>query len=73
MSNATAKKIKKLMIDKEVSGADIARRTGYTRQNVHHIINGKIRTPYLRQAIADALGCQVSDLWADEKPRKKAA
>jgi hypothetical protein len=61
------------MIGKEISGAEIARWIGCTRQNAHHIIIGKIRTPHIRQVIVDALSVQVSDLWSDEKPQRKTA
>lgn len=66
------KTIQKLMIDKEVKGAAIAREVGCTRQNVYHVIKGRQATPKIRQAIADALGVQVSDLWPNEKPKRAA-
>ena len=66
------KKIRRLMIDNEITAGDIAREVGCTRQNVNHIIGGRHRTPYVRQAIATALGVQVSDLWPDETPQRAA-
>ncbi len=68
----TKKKIQKLMIDKDVTGAEIARKVGCTRQNVYHVMIGRQVSPHIRQAIADSLGVQVSDLWPDEKPKRAA-
>jgi DNA-binding Xre family transcriptional regulator len=69
----TKKKILKLMIDKDVSGAMIARKVGCTRQNIYHVTSGRRAVPHIREAIARELGVQVSDLWPDERPRRKAA
>lgn len=66
------KTIQKLMIDKDVTGAAIARKVGCTRQNVYHVIRGRQATPTIRQAIAEALGVRVSDLWPDQKPKRAA-
>ena len=68
-----ATRIKIEMLKKGISGAEIARSVGVTRVAIYHVIEGRSNSKKLRQSIADALGCQVSDLWADEKPRKKAA
>jgi lambda repressor-like predicted transcriptional regulator len=65
MMKTTAKKIKHLMIEKEVTGASIARKNRVTRTAVYHVISGKSRSPLLRSAIAKALGVQVSELWPD--------
>lgn len=72
VTTETKKTIKKLMIDKDVKGAEIARTVGCTRQNVYHVIKGRQATPKIRQAIAEALGVRVSDLWPDEKPKRAA-
>jgi DNA-binding Xre family transcriptional regulator len=60
------KKIQELMIDKDITGAELAHLVGCTRQNVHLVIKGRQISPHIRKAIADALGVQVSDLWTDE-------
>ena len=73
MNKATAKKIKKLMIDREVSGAQIARLVGCNRQNIYHVIEGRSKPSRIRRAIAEVLGVNVSDLWPDERPDKRAA
>lgn len=69
MLNRTVKKIKIVMIEKEVTGAEIARRAGVDRSSIHHVITGKCRSARLRQAIAEALEVTVDELWP-EKPRK---
>lgn len=68
----TKKRIKKLMIDKDVKGAEIARAIGCTRQNVYHVITGRQVSPHIRQAIAESLGVRVSDLWPDETSEEAA-
>lgn len=70
METQTAKKIKHLMIEKEVSGAEIGRRVGVTRQAVYHVIAGIRVSPHLRQAIAEALGVRIESLWPI-KPRSR--
>jgi len=52
-----------LMLEKEVSGASIARKAEVDRSAVAHVIAGRVKSPRLRKAIADALGTQVDDLW----------
>jgi hypothetical protein len=65
----TAKKIKKLMIDKDVRGADIARRIEVSKVMVTLTIAGKRKAYRVRKAIADALDVGVPDLWPDETCR----
>lgn len=69
MLNRTVKKIKIVMIEKEITGAEIARRAGVDRSSIHHVITGKCRSERLRQVIAEALGVTVDELWP-EKPHK---
>jgi transcriptional regulator with XRE-family HTH domain len=61
------KRIKIKMIEKDVSGADIARKVGVHRSAINHVINGKNRSPRLRQAIADALGEKYDTLWGEAR------
>ncbi len=56
-------RIKIEMIKKGVKGAEIARRAGVTRVAIYHVIEGRVRSPRLRQAIASALGMSVEKLW----------
>lgn len=61
------------MIDKDISGVDLARRAQCTRQNVYQIIAGKYESPRVRKIIAKTLGAKVSDLWPATRPKKRAA
>lgn len=60
----TAKKIKLLIVEKEIPGAAIARDLGVDRTAVYHVISGKSKSPRIRVAIANALNVPVEDLWA---------
>ena len=51
------------MIKKNLSGAEIGRRAGVCRDAISKTIKGEIKSNRLRQAIADAIGVEVSDLW----------
>lgn len=68
----TKKRIQKLMIDRDVKGAAIARKVGCTRQNVYHVITGRQVSPHIRRAIAESLGVAVSDLWPVETSEEAA-
>lgn len=72
MMNATAKIIKKLMIDCGISGAAIARALRCDRTNIYHVIEGRSKSKKVRKAIAEALGVHISELWPDEKPKRAA-
>lgn len=58
-----SKNIKKLLIDKDVSGAEIARIAGVERSAISHVIAGRSKSTRLRKAIADALKAEVDTLW----------
>ena len=60
---AETKKIKKLLIDKDLSMADIARGYGCTRQTVSQIITGISRSRKLERYIAKRLGARLDDLF----------
>jgi lambda repressor-like predicted transcriptional regulator len=66
-------KIRIRMLEKGVSGADIARTMHVDRTAVYHVIAGRSKSPKLRKAIARALGVRVSDLWPNNGNGKKAA
>lgn len=61
ISNAT--KIKIRLLEKGITGAEIARRVGVTRVAIYLTISGEIKSYRLRRAIANALGMTVSELW----------
>ncbi|NVN97662.1 helix-turn-helix transcriptional regulator [Candidatus Nomurabacteria bacterium] len=64
---STAKKIRILLIEKNISGAEIARAIGVDRSAVYHTISGKSKSAKLRKAIANALKLPIEELWSEEK------
>jgi lambda repressor-like predicted transcriptional regulator len=77
MTTRTAKKIKHLMIEKGISGAEIARRAGVVRQAIYNVVAGSRKSPQLREAIAEALGVSTDSLWPtkphERESKRKAA
>jgi transcriptional regulator with XRE-family HTH domain len=72
MANSIRKKIKLRMVEKEISGAEIARRLGLkSRQHLHAIIGGA-RNDKVRQAICDALDLPYT-IWSQLDKKKRAA
>lgn len=65
----TAKKIKILMIEKNISGAGIARMAHVDRTAIYHVMTGRSKSPTLRQLIAKEVGVSVEDLWPGESHR----
>lgn len=57
--------IKKLMILAGISQAEIAERLGITKSLVNHVVSGIRSNQKVRQAIADAVGRSVEELWGD--------
>jgi predicted transcriptional regulator len=66
MMSKTAKKIRKLMIDHETSGAEIARGLGISRVAVWQVIHGERRNPRIRKAIEDTVHQKI---WRDNGRR----
>ncbi len=66
------KKIRKLMIDLDITGAHLARLAGCTRANVWFVIDGVTATPAIRELIARELGRPISDLWPNDRRRRAA-
>lgn len=56
MTNSQTKRLKKILIDREVTVTDLAEQLGVTKSCVSRIINGKRNNPTTQAAIADALG-----------------
>ena len=63
MANRQNIRARHLLLDAGISGADIARRLGITRQAVADVISGRRSNPRIRKAIADACGVTVESLW----------
>lgn len=66
MMSKTAKKIRKLMIDHETSGAEIARGLGISRVAVWQVIHGERKNPRIRKAIEQAV---QQEIWRDDGRR----
>lgn len=71
METELSKKIRIEMILKNVTGSKIARGIGVDRSAINKTIRGKITSNRLRKAIADAIGCNVMELWPDAKKKKR--
>lgn len=57
------RKVKSLMMLKGLRSKDIAKDLGVTETWVSLVLNGRRRSPRVRQAFADALGMNVEELW----------
>ena len=64
-------KIKIEFIKRNISGAEIGRRMGVSREAIHQVIGGKTRSKRIRKAIAEAIGVKVEDLWPTNGNRHK--
>lgn len=67
MGTVLAKKIRKRMIDADVTGAEIARKAGVHRSSINKTIGGTRKSFRLRKAIADALHLKVKNIWPEDR------
>jgi DNA-binding Xre family transcriptional regulator len=58
-----AKKVKKTMIDRDITVTNLAKITGYTRGHLSNVINGRIDSIKVKKVIALALDKKFSELW----------
>jgi transcriptional regulator with XRE-family HTH domain len=58
------------MLEKGISGAEIARRCGVTRGAIWHVIEGRRKSKTLRRAIEKALG---EKFWNNKNNNKRKA
>lgn len=74
MSNAIQQNIKKQLAQKNMTAAELERRTGIPHAVVN-IIHGRSKNPSLRtaQAIAQELGCTVEELFAEQPAQQSQA
>ena len=63
------KKVKKAMIDKDLTTVKLSEITGFSRVHISNVINGHFEAPRARKAIADALGMDFNELW-DGQPNR---
>lgn len=69
----TSKEIRKALIDADLTAADIARRINITPAGVRHVIHGRRKSRWIREAIALALDMPYSVLWGESWPGSSAA
>lgn len=60
------KKVKKALIDQNLSVTKLADITGYTRVHLYNVINGHLNYVKPKKAIALALGKDFNDLWSEK-------
>jgi len=72
MASTIGKKIRKLMIDEEVTAAEIARKARCTRQNVTYVIDGVVKDSPVKKILARRLGKSVAELWPDANEKRKS-
>lgn len=65
----SAKRIKKILIDKGLTIRSLAKKTGYSSSHISVVVHGHFKAPKARQAISKALGVDHDKLWG--KPRRK--
>jgi DNA-binding Xre family transcriptional regulator len=63
------KTIKKLLIDKDMTMLDLARKIGKSRVWTSYVVNGHMKSPKVRKAIAKVLEVNVEDLWEQNNGR----
>jgi len=60
------KKVKKLLIDQDLTIAKLAETTGYSRVHLSNVINGHFEAPKARQKIAEVLNQKFGELWGEQ-------
>ena len=60
------KKIKKLLIDQDLTIAKLAEKTGYSRVHMSSVINGHFEAPNARKKIAEELNQDFGELWGEQ-------
>jgi len=65
MSRLRAKAIIKLLIDADITQAQLARELGVSIQAVNNVIHGRDRSRRIQQHIATRLGRPYDELWGD--------
>ena len=61
-------KIRQLLLELNVSEAQIARDLSISRQMVSKTITGRLRTPWVRRAVAEVLGMTYLRVWGEADP-----
>lgn len=56
-----------MLIERGIKQKDIAHKLGVTRACISVVLNGHENSSRVKAAIADALGCKLTDLWPADK------
>lgn len=64
------KEIKKLLIDKDVTQAELARRLKISLAGINQVISGKRKTKHIQEGIARELGVKVGKLFPETRAGK---
>jgi gp16 family phage-associated protein len=65
LPSPTPSEIKRVLKERGVSMAEIARRTGFTRAYVHLVVEGKRHCPKIARLVSEILGVTPIWLWSD--------
>lgn len=66
----TNKRVKKALIDQDLTATKLAEITGYTPSHINNIINGRLESVWAKKVTALALGENFRELWADNNASK---
>lgn len=61
-----SKKIKKILIDQEVTITELSENIGYTRGYISSVINGRMDSLRVKKNIALRLNRDFKELWGDK-------
>ena len=64
----TATAIRHRLLDLGITGADLARAAGVSRQMISFVLTGHVRTPWLRRLVAEKLGMTYQGMWGEPDP-----
>jgi lambda repressor-like predicted transcriptional regulator len=73
MNRTNGLKIRSELVKRDISNASIAQKLNVSRQSVTQIIYGQAKSSRIRQAIAQAIGRPVHEIWPDNGNHKEAA
>ena len=63
-----ANQIRAELILRDITGLDIAKKLGISKQAVSAVVNGRTRSRVVRQAIAEAINKPVSEVFPEQEP-----
>ena len=66
------KKVKLVLLRRDISQSELARRLGIRRPHLNMVVNGRRKTPWIRKAIAHELNLPVEKLFTEELSEDRA-